>query len=600
MVDKKHLKMCKVSNWNCIPSNLTDDFEPNSQELSLTKIHSPTIKTEKKKEIFTTRIVIKNGKIKSLSFNIRHLLSKALYFLINSNPTLSREQTVDYFIKVLEKKNINIDWVRKMHYEGLLNKFQDPNFEELFRVYLIDLVEIIYRLIDFNKKSDIFKVKTFCIKLVKDGFDLGMKTLSLIKIITELIKYLNKNINDFDIQLKELKNVIDDGKLRICNKCGIKKTHCEFSIDKNGINNLMSICKDCVNKEYAIKQSIKKLDVINRIYNGRFKDGKCDQCGFDANYLPCLTFHHQNPLIKKYYYGEIADLPSDEICKLLEPENVRLICFNCQRLIHATLFDRFNCIILDQNLYSYTIREIDDTIINLKERYNLEGEVSAVKYWIKKRIVIDYLFNGKCVGCGKMTVFNNLPCLEFHHTDSNVEQKLRWRKIKHLDIKTIINRLLNEKCVCLCKNCHKLIESYQFSKYSIEILGIDKGQIVKNEFHKLVNNIQKHNIVKNINLYPILVEFMLDKAWKRALLCIYKITETKRNEGVWPNYNEYANKELTNHIKFAYSTVKGYTRKLIKMNLVSFSRHSEINLNEKVYSLTQKGYDVINGTLSDF
>jgi len=69
---------------------------------------------------------------------------------------------------------------------------------------------------------------------------------------------------------------------------------------------------------------------------------------------------------------------------------------------------------------------------------------------------------------------------------------------------------------------------------------------------------------------------------------------------VWLNYNEYTNKELTNCIKFEYSTVKGYTRKLIEMNLVSFSRLSKINLNEKVYSLTKKGYDVINEIISDF
>jgi len=551
---------------------------------------------------FTISIGIKDGKIRYLPFIIRHILSKAIYFLLKSKPTLSREQIIDSLIENLITKNINLGWVKEMEEKGILtylhNKFQDSNFEQILRDYLKDLIEIIYRLVDFANKTEPFKVKPFCIELTKDGYNLGMQTLSLIKIITKLIKYLNKSIKDFNIQLIELKSIKDDGTLRVCNKCGIKKPYDEFSIDREGTNGLLSICKDCVNKEYAVMQSIKKLNVINRIYNGRFNDGKCVKCGIDTIYLPCLTFHHQNPLIKKYYYGEIADLPSDEIIRLFESEDVQLLCFNCQRLIHAKLFDRFKYLILDPYLYGYTIREIDDIILNFREKYNLEGEVSAVKYWMKKRAVIDYLFNSRCVGCGKMTVLNNLPCLEFHHIDPRVEGRLRWSKIKHLNIKTIINRLLREKCICLCKNCHKLIDSHQFARYSIEILGKDKGQLAKNEYNKLVNNVQKYNIVKNTRLYLILVEFTLDKAWKRALRCVYIITETKKKEGVMLNHNEYTNKELSNCTKILQA--KSYTQKLIKMNLVSFLRYSGSNINEKVYSLTKKGYDVINEILFNF
>jgi len=431
-------------------------------------------------------------------------------------------------------KDLNKDWVNKLYDEGILTylikKSQESVFKEIFREYLRNLVEIIYRLSLISSNSGSLKVQPFCLELVEDGYDLGLQPLSLIKIITQLIKYLNKNINDFNIRLIELKRVNDDGSLRVCNKCGDKKSYDEFSISQYGANGFTSVCKDCKNMDYAIMQSIKKLDVIDKIYNGKFKNGKCVKCGIDIIFLPCLTFHHYDPSVKKISYRDIADLPSDEIIRLLEQENVKLICFNCQRLIHATLFDRFKYVILDPNLYGYNIREIDEIIIHFKEKYNLEGEVSAVKYWMKKRIVIDYLFNGKCVGCGNINIFNNLACLEFHHTEPYVEQKLRWQKIKDLNIKTIIYKLLNEKCVCLCKNCHKLIDSHQFRKYSIEILGIPKGKLAKNKFQKLANNIQKHNIVKNSDIFPIIIEFMLDKAWKRALLCIYKITETKRNE----------------------------------------------------------------------
>jgi len=541
---------------------------------------------QKSKEVFVIRIGIKDGRIQSLPSIMRHILSKAIYFLINSKPTLSREQIIDSLIKNLINKNMSIDWVKEMDEEGILtylhNKFQEPNFEEILRYYLKDLIEITYRLIDFGNNPEPFRVLPFCEELVKDGYNLGIKARHLRRIIKDLIDYLNKNIKDFDIQLTKLERVVDDGSRRVCSKCGVRKPYSEFSKDKKRFR---SICKECSSKYQTISKAISKLRVITEIYGGKFRNGKCVKCGNDIAKLPSLTMHHLDPRLTMNTLSKLLVKYSTDykkIIKILQPEKVVLMCINCQRLEHAYLFIRFRDIILDPNLYNYTVYEIEVNINSFKKRHGTQGEVTKIKYWIKKRVVIEYLFNGRCAGCGKITVFNNLPSLEFHHIDSIIEERLRWKKIRHLNIKRIITMLLEEGCICLCANCHKLIGSHRFAKLSVEILGEINGQKAKDEYNKLDFNIQRFNIVENTRLHPIIMEFTLDKAWKRALLCAYNITEKKR-------INEFTNEELNNCLKL--SETWHYIQELTDMELIK--TFSYRRLIKKVFFLTEKGYNLI-------
>ena len=528
---------------------------------------------------------------------MRHILSKAIYFLINSKSTLSRGQIIDSLIKNLIKKNMSIDWVKEMEEEGILtylhNKFQDPNFEEILRDYLKDLVEITYRLIDLGNKPEPFRVLPFCKELVKDGYNLGIQANFFRRIIRNLVDYLNKNIKDFDIQLTKLKRVVDDGTQRVCSKCGIRKTYSEFS---KGVKGFRTICKECSSKYITIEKAISKLRVIAEIYGGKFRNGKCVKCGIDIAKLPSLAMHHSDLRLKKNNLQKLLEkYPTrssyKKIIEILQPEKVVLMCLNCHRLEHAPLFRRFNDVILDPSLYNYTVNKIEANINNFKKRNGIKGHITNVKDWIKKRIVFEYLFNGRCAGCGEITVFNNLPSLEFHHIGFIVEEKLRWKKIKHLNIKEIITMLLEERCICLCANCHKLIHSYQIAKYSVEILGEIKGQEAKDEYNKIVSNIQKFNIVKNIRLHPILVEFAIDKKWKKVLLCAYNITKKKRK-------NEFTNEDIRNCLKLSdtryhtreFSDTWYHTRELTDMGLIDVLL---VRSKEKFFFLTKKGYKVI-------
>ncbi len=571
-------------------NNMKDEIDEGEKKGIFTQQPNKT-KFGKKKDNshIIIKIRIKDGRILQFPNIIRHILSKATYFLKNSELNLTKEQIVDTLVLAIKNKDSSQEWIKELIKNNLLSylhiKFQDPNIEEILRKYLEDLTEITNKLIIVNK-GEILDVTAFCKDLVKDGFNFGSPVDSLKRIIKNLVEYLNENIPEFNIQKRKAKRVFDDGIYRECSKCHKRKLHKEFSKDKK--NNLHAICKECTNKHFAIKHSIKKLKVITKIYEGRYKSGKCVKCGIYTIKLPCLTFHHLDRSIKKFTWNSVNSYDYNTIIRILEKEKVELVCFNCQKLIHASVFNRFKKIILDPNLYNYTMKEIETKISELRKKYHLKGGTSYIKYWMKKRIVINYLYNGRCAGCGKKTIHNNLPCLEFHHIDPNLtEEKLRWKNISQLNIKEIITMLLKERCLCLCKNCHELLTSHQFFKYSVEILGKIKGKLAKNEYTTLVNNIQKFNIVKNKRLYPILMEFTLDKAWKRALLCVFNIIKMN-------NINEYTNKELSNCLNDPQT--KRFSRKLSDMKLISLLRYG--GSNEKVYFLTKKGYDVITKMIS--
>ena len=78
------------------------------------------------------------------------------------------------------------------------------------------------------------------------------------------------------------------------------------------------------------------------------------------------------------------------------------------------------------------------------------------------------------------------------------------------------------------------------------------------------------------------MEFTFDKAWKRALLCAYNITEKKRK-------NEFTNEEL--NICLELSETWHYTRELTDMELINTFSYG--HLVKRVFFLTEKGYKII-------
>ncbi len=150
-----------------------------------------------------------------------------------------------------------------------------------------------------------------------------------------------------------------------------------------------------------------------------------------------------------------------------------------------------------------------------------------LKKWIRKRYIIEQLFKGKCVGCGKITVKNNLGALCIHHKTLS-DNNIKWPKIAHLDCENIANILMKEDCSCLCINCHALIHSTGFVENANEILGDEYGQMVKQNFENIKNRINEFNICKNKSIIsPLKVKFSFGQIWKKYLINIHKLIQEK-------------------------------------------------------------------------
>jgi len=44
-----------------------------------------------------------------------------------------------------------------------------------------------------------------------------------------------------------------------------------------------------------------------------------------------------------------------------------------------------------------------------------------IKKWIKKRIIIEILYNGACIGCRNIRSNDKLPALDFHHRNPKIK-----------------------------------------------------------------------------------------------------------------------------------------------------------------------------------
>jgi hypothetical protein len=110
---------------------------------------------------------------------------------------------------------------------------------------------------------------------------------------------------------------------------------------------------------------------------------------------------------------------------------------------------------------------------------------AGVEDWIRKRYIIENLFEGQCCGCG--TSIQNLSALQFHHIDPKKKKLyIKWNFSNNkIDV---IQDILNEKCICLCGNCHSLIES----KYYMDLDKINElYSFSKERFNRIKESIQQ-------------------------------------------------------------------------------------------------------------
>lgn len=290
--------------------------------------------------------------------------------------------------------------------------------------------------------------------------------------------------------------LFNDGERKECGRCHKIKSH-EYFRKRQG--RLHSVCEKCRQIIKGITNFKKQIKVITDLF-----EKQCHNCYEGLQILPAMQFHHLYPSSKNFTWRTLRGRNIDEIIRIIKNENLQVLCKNCHACEEVTNYDKFKEIILSEKLSINNIGEIDEIIYNeIKSniKYKFDCRKGAqhrarikyrVKKWIKKRFVIEMLYEGVCIGCGNITTKENLPALEFHHRNPE-KKEFKWEKLSKHPINNIITILKNEDCICLCKNCHSLVHSVNFEQFYEEIFERDTSSINLVEEKYLIINENIHN-----------------------------------------------------------------------------------------------------------
>jgi len=291
----------------------------------------------------------------------------------------------------------------------------------------------------------------------------------------------------------KFQKLFNDGEKKECGKCHEIKLHEEFERRYDSRNGgryyIRSTCKNCKleNKQiYALKN---KYQVIKNLYKGKFKE-KCERCNTGKDKLPALEFHHNDPEKKTIEWHELMYKNWKNTLRTLEKEGVKILCRNCHKRESSTTYNKYEEVIQNKKI------DLDET--NETLRYYVKSQIPNanksilydVRKHIKKRAVIDQLYGGKCIGCENITTKNNLPALQFHHRNSENEDKSKlWKNIKSREINEIKTKLKAKHCVSLCANCHRMVHASQFEKNNEEIIGSNHTEVINKYYEKVKKKI---------------------------------------------------------------------------------------------------------------
>lgn len=273
---------------------------------------------------------------------------------------------------------------------------------------------------------------------------------------------------------QEYNRLVDDSinRVRQCIKCRKLLNYDKFSVRKNG--NLRRECNECRNISNIINFWRKKIKVAKFItmkakeginvseflnilnQRGKFEIRiKCFNCNVGINLLPALQFHHikKHLKIKGAEWNKLRFRPLKNILKSLDQQECILLCANCHAMRTATFFNQNKNAIFTEKIEEYT--------------WQIRGKI---KRWIRKKKIIEELYNGRCTKCQKISI-DKLPVLHFHHLDPSRKKTNFSADLRDItDIEKIKKLLTEEDCICLCSNCHSIENAEIFKKYKHKII----------------------------------------------------------------------------------------------------------------------------------
>ncbi len=281
-----------------------------------------------------------------------------------------------------------------------------------------------------------------------------------------------------------------DGKNKECGKCHQIKPITEYAervMREKRI--LRSICNSCKVENKQIYQFNNKRKVVQNIYNRKLK-GKCQECSIGVEYLPVLEFHHFNTELKIKKRINF-NRNWKKIKQQLEKEKVTILCGNCHSKDVSKIYYKYKEIIQRKSFGPYTTNKEIKTYV--KSHISNPNHYNRVVQLIKKKEVINQLYGGKCIACGKITANENLPALHFHHRGGNNLHpgSETFNAIKNKEFSLMKKQLEEENCIPICGNCHKMERTFHFKNHYEEIVNPKYWNQIKEFYEAIEDNIKK-------------------------------------------------------------------------------------------------------------
>ena len=282
----------------------------------------------------------------------------------------------------------------------------------------------------------------------------------------------------------------NDGKNKECGKCHQIKPYDKFQERMmRGKKTLRSTCRECRNENTQKYLLSNKFKVVTNMYNGKL-EGKCQKCNTGVEKLPSLEFHHTIPELKTSKYIKL-NRNWEDIKQQVENEKTTIICGNCHSREISHTYNQYKDIIQG--------KEFGSDATNKEIRTHVESNVSnpadhnRVYQLIKKKEAINQIYGGNCVACENVSADDNLPALHFHHLDGTDPHKGSevFNAIKNMEFTQMKNQLIDEKCVPICGNCHKMEHASHFKNLYEDIVPPEYWNQIEKYYKKIDTNIKE-------------------------------------------------------------------------------------------------------------
>lgn len=582
-------------------------------------------KLKMKKDDNYLQSLIKSLKISTYGdkYRIAHdsmlILSKYLYQEISK---LENEDIDNMILKIVKK-------ILKEREEDFI---QDKSFSLFINKYIKDLSLIIraFYAKKFKNKDAPLNISSFAKKLIKNNITLNNKYERLRQNLRSIFLYLEEEIPSFELEKINKTDLESDEQGKVCSRCEIKKSYSQFH--RKGENGYHSICKECQYEVAQVNIYKKKYRLIKEINNGIF-ESKCanPECNIDFLRLPVMEIHHPNR--KTFRWRTLLKKKYRDIKFYLDKKDKAIpVCRNCHNYINKSFYRYYTELINDPNFFTdpsgdfYSTEKIMNKLklkikkLGLLEQYEYGMTKIKILAWLRKKSVIEQLFNGECAFCKE----KNISKLEFHHMDPSLKNTFRhenpnlddltpWKTLVLSNIKESAERLIFEECICLCGNCHALVSSQYFEDNAIEIIstpyylnkngkkvkfqlnGKKYERTIKKIFKELRKTCEKeHQRIKSIKErgdIKIIDQLKTRSKWELTLLYVYYLNKLQ-------NKDTFTVRDLEDISGFKHHKSLRWMNYLTENNCIQVIAESSIGV--KTYTIKEKGLIKVSEIIEEY